>query len=113
MINTNANTGERIKIIIIVLSECTGIDLDNFKCVFFLSISFNLFQFVLNLMFSVRRVVIEQKQWKDGIKVVGGRGRGLFIKSESTTSRINTGDQILQVSGCGYVCMGVTLFTIW
>lgn len=75
--------------------------------------SFNLFQFVLNLMISVRRVVVEQKQWKDGIKVVGGRGRGLFIKSESTTSRINTGDQILQVSGCGYVCMGVTLFTIW
>ena len=47
---------------------------------------------------SLRRVVLPWGRLGEGIKLVGGRGRGVFIHSKKNDSRgLQSGDQIMMV----------------
>ena len=49
-------------------------------------------------MYRTRRVILPWGRLGDGVSLIGGRGRGIFIYSQKEDSRgLQTGDQVLKV----------------
>ena len=49
-------------------------------------------------MHRTRRVILPWGRLGDGVSLIGGRGRGIFIYSQKEDSRgLQTGDQVLKV----------------